>query len=426
MKKIAILGAGFGGLKTALLIHDALRRIGLLAAYEIALIDRNPYHTYTPLLYEAATTSKEFVDLVGLESVVTFSLTEILREKKIVFLEKAIAGLDLEKSSVRFADGGSLTFDHAVLALGSETNYFHIPGLQEHALTLKSFIDAAAIRDTLWNGMKRRTNGLRIVIGGGGSTGVELSGEVRLWLEELEKEFHRSDSSVTIVEGMPSLLAGFAPRIVEKATHRLRKIGVTIMTQELIQKVDDTTVSLKSGKIVPFDVLVWTGGVIPSSLTTSLPLRRGKRGYIDPSERLECLPANDGVRLHGKVYALGDATSFYAPGAERPIPMTAQTVIDQAKIVAHNLVEDIKIAEGRSARGAYHAYIPKAYPYVIPVGGKYAIAKLGPVVLSGIPGWIVKCFVELYYLLWDVLPAGPAMRIWLKGLSIFLRNDRLG
>ena len=425
-KKIVIAGAGFGGLKTALLLHANLKRLGLLEAYEVVLIDRNPYHTYTPLLYEAATTSKEFVDLVGLESVVTFPLSMILQEKKITFLERSISRIDLEKGVISFVNHGDLLFDYAVLALGSETNYFHIPGMAEHALTLKSFRDAVEIRDALWNKMEQHVRGLCVVIGGGGSTGVELAGEVRLWLEELEREFKTSGSSVTIIEGMSTVLAGFAPKIVAKVMNRLRKIGVTLMTQEFIQTVDAAVASLKSGKTVPFDVLIWTGGVKPSSLTDQLPLRRDKRGHIDPSEYLDCLPGTDTTHLHGKVYALGDATSFYVQGAERPIPMTAQTAIGQAKVVAHNLIEDIKVAEGKTAKGSHIPYAAKDYPYVIPVGGKYAVAKIGPVVLSGIFGWIVKCFVELYYLLGDVLPNGHAMRIWLKGLSIFLRNDRLG
>ncbi|MBU6141520.1 FAD-dependent oxidoreductase [Patescibacteria group bacterium] len=426
MKKIIIAGAGFGGLKTALLLHAELLRLGLLEKYEIVLIDRNPYHTYTPLLYEAATTSKEFVDLAGLESVVTFPISMILKGKKITFLERSMSRIDLEKGVISFVNHGDLLFDYAVLALGSETNYFNIPGMAEHALTLKSFRDAVEIRDALWNKMEQHVRGLRVVIGGGGSTGVELAGEVRLWLEELEQEFKTNGSSVTIIEGMPTVLGGFAPKIVAKVMSRLQKIGVTLMTQEFIQTVSATAASLKSGKTVPFDVLIWTGGVKPSSLTDQLPLRRDKRGHIDPSDSMDCPAISDGISLHGRIYALGDATSFYPSGAERPIPMTAQTAIGQAKVVAHNLIEDIEAAEGRRAKGSYVSYTPKEYPYVIPVGGKYAVAKIGPLVLSGIAGWIVKCFVELYYLLGDVLPNGHAMRIWLKGLGIFLRNDRLG
>jgi NADH dehydrogenase len=98
--------------------------------------------------------------------------------------------------------------------------------------------------------------------------------------------------------------------------------------------------------------------------------------------------------------------------------MTARSAISQATVAARNVIADIR---GEPAI----AYRPRNYPYLIPVGGKYAVAKLGPFVVSGFPAWLFKGSVELGYLL-AILPPLHALRIWLKGIRLFTLNDRLG
>ncbi len=100
------------------------------------------------------------------------------------------------------------------------------------------------------------------------------------------------------------------------------------------------------------------------------------------------------------------------------VPMVARAAIIQGTIAAKNIIRDI--------RGQPHLkYAPKNYPYIIPVGGKYAIAKIGPVITCGFFGWILKGLVELNYL-FSIMPNVRALKIWLKGLKIFIQNDRLG
>lgn len=406
---VVILGAGFGGLRAALLLSKAFRRQGLEKNCEITLVDRNNYHTYTPTLYEAATTSKETANHTQIKEIVTFPIEEIIKGTGIRFIKNELRSLDLVNGDVHFMDGAKLKFNYLVLAMGSETNYFGIPGLKENSLTLKTFIDAIKIRDKIFDLAETDQKEIKVVIGGGGSTGVELAGEIREWACDIEKRHLSCQVKVTVVEGSPSILPGFPPRIIKLAEKRLKKLGVEILTNKMIQTVGPAS----------YDVLIWTGGVRASGLMGSLPLKIEKRGRVEVIGEMECLPQTPDLKLFGKIYAIGDAVCFYDPKSGKPIPGVARAALSQANIVAHNIICDLR-------GNKYHKkYRPMDYPYIVPVGGKWAIAKIGPLIIWGFWGWILKGLVELNYL-FSIMPAFRAIRVWLKGLKIFIQNDRLG
>lgn len=404
-----ILGAGFGGLRTALLLSRAFKRRGLEEKCEITLVDRNNYHTYTPTLYEAATTSKETANQIQIKEIVTFPIEEIIKGTGIRFIKNELKNLDLINGDVHFINGEKLKFNYLVLALGSETNYFDIPGLKENSLTLKTFIDAIKIRDKIFDLAESGQKEIRVIIGGGGSTGVELAGEIQQWACDIEEKHPSCRTKVTIAEGSPSILPGFPSRIIKLAEKRLKKLGVEILTNKMIQTVDRLS----------YDILVWTGGVKASGLMGALPLKIEKRGRVEVVGEMECLPQSPDLKLYGKIYALGDAVCFYDPVTEKPIPGVARAALSQASVVAHNIMCDLQ------NRSDHKKYRPMNYPYIIPIGGKWAIAKLGPIIISGLGGWILKGLVELNYL-FSIMPVFRAIRVWLKGLKIFIQNDRLG
>ena len=428
-KEIVVLGAGFGGIKAAFILHKCLKRLSLLDKYEIVLVDKNTYHTYTPTLYEAATTSKDIANQIKLKNIVTFPLKTAFQGREVVLLNKKIKELDLVGGDIHFGDGGKLKFDYLVIALGSETNYFDIAGLEENSLTLKTFMDAIKIRDAIWDKVDAGAKKIKIVIGGGGSTGVELAGEIQSWTCQLDKELKNCKTAVKIIEGQPTILPGFDEKVIKKVTKRLKKIGVEILLGEFIEKVEPNKIYLKSKQLENFDILIWTGGVKASRLTGALPLRKDEKGkQIAVKEKMECLPQTDDLKLYGKIYGIGDAVCCYYAETGKPVPKIAEVAIQQAKIAAHNIIEDIKLSEKIISVPKYKKYRPKIseFPYIIPIGGKYAIAKFGSVVISGFLGWVLKGLVELYYVLLNVFPPYQAIKIWLKGLLIFIKNDRLG
>ncbi len=398
---IVVIGAGFGGLRAAKL---------LAKKYRVTLIDRNPYHTYTPLLYEAATTFKETANYQQIKELVAYSTEDLTEFQSVNFIHSEVKQLDLINGDIHCANGVRLKFDNLVLALGSEVNYFDIPGLKENALTLKTFLDAVKIRDTVLNLLLEKPR-LRVIVGGGGSTGVELAGELKVWLGD--------KLALTIVEAAPTVLAGFPEKVIKKVKQRLGKLNVSIITDEVIQKAEKNRVLLKSGKELEYDALIWTGGIKASHLAANLPVRLEKRGRVEVAGRMECLPQSPDLRLYGKVYAIGDLVCSYDAKTGKPVPAVARVAIDQATIVAYNIDCDIQGNE------RHKEYRPWDYPYIIPVGGKYAIARIGKLVIAGFLGWILKGLVELKYLL-SIFPFWRAVRVWLKGLFVFVQNDKLG
>lgn len=427
-KTILVLGAGFGGLRAALLLDKKIRNNNLREAYRVVLLDKNDYHTYTPTLYEIATTAKDVANLCDLKSVVTFPITEIIENTHIEFIRSEVQHVDARLGEVHLAGGGVINFDYAIFALGAEVNYFGIPGLERNAFTLKTFTDAIRIRERITDEATNPDRGIfRIVIGGGGSTGVELAAEIQMWLCSLGKNTSKVCwATISIIEGTSSVLSNFGPHIVKLAKERIDAIGAVRVTQDKIKNVKEGVIELESGASLPYDMLIWTGGVKANHLMTDVAdqlLHADKRLYTDDTMR--CLIGDPTLKLSSSIYAIGDAACFINQKTQRPVPMVAPAAIGQAAIAAHNLMEEIFLAEGIKPNLSLRRYRPYEYPYIIPIGGKFAIARVGKIVMSGLAGWMLKGLVELRYLVL-VMPKVKAVQVWLKGLKIFVQNNRLG
>ncbi|OGZ53322.1 MAG: hypothetical protein A3B25_03750 [Candidatus Ryanbacteria bacterium RIFCSPLOWO2_01_FULL_48_26] len=423
-KKIAILGAGFGGLRVAKVLAQNIRTLNLLKKYEVLLIDKSDRHTYTPLLYEIATTSKEIATLFDLHSVAAYNTLKLLKNTCIRFIKNEIAHIDPVGGAITLADGEEIKCQYIVLALGSEANYFNIPGLKEYALPFKTFSDAIRIRDTVWDIAMENPGDMRIAIGGGGSTGVELAAEFKNLCGQLEKD-RGCGLKVTLIESSACVLQGLDRRIVEIATKRLEKLGVNVATGEKISMIEKNRVVFADGGKIDFDVFIWTGGVKAPTLLSRMQIQTENQNRAIVGEGMECLPQTPRLKLASQIYGLGDSICFYDPITKRPIPGVARAAISQASVIAWNITQEVRAAENPSYTPKFKTYKPREYPYIIPVGGKFATAKIGPIILGGTFGWILKGLVELSYL-FSIMPSIKALQIWLKGLSIFLRNEKLG
>lgn len=416
-RTIAILGAGFGGLRAAMLLGKAVRR-HKLRDWRIVLVDRNDYHTYAPLLYEVSAAPEEIATYYDLKSIVTFPLAKVLGEYDVERVRDTVSSLDLQNGKVVMAGGNSLDYDYLVIALGSETNYYGIPGLQGAALGLKTFDDAVRIRDAIWLS-SCTLNRLRIVVGGGGSTGVELACELQPWLNRITRA-GSCRTGITMLHAGATVLTGLPQRVVEKIADRLAWLKVKVLTDEKVVAIDDEArmVRLESGMQIPFDVLIWTAGVKPNPILAGLPIRYERGGHLAVASDMSLVPRDEQTRLHGRVYAVGDVVHVEFSSGNQSVPLTARNAISQASVAARNVVAHIL---GKPSI----AYRPRNFPFIIPAGGKYAVAKIGPLVISGFSAWLFKGAVELGYLL-AILPPLQALRVWFRGLKVFILNDRLG
>jgi len=407
-KTILIIGSGFAGLRSAKTLSRRLKRFGFSDRYRILLVDKHAYHTYTPTLYEAATTSEEIADNMGLKDIVTFPVIESLKGSGVEFFRERIEKIDLKEKQVYTDAKMIIHYDFLVLALGAEVNYYDIAGLRENSLSLKEFSDALRIRYEIISAITdEKIHDYKIVIGGAGPTGIELALEMKLWLSNLPC-LRRSGCAVTVtlIQSSERVLPGFSKRVGKRVLKIIQKKNIHLLTSHAITSVDKEKVYLDDGESVDYDVLIWTGGVKPNSLMSNLP------------------EVNSYMQIYDNTaYGVGDGIRFLDE-SKKPAPKMARAAIEQGMVAALNIFEAIKVNEGYSLKEKFKAYKPWRYPYIIPVGGKRAYAVFGPIMISGVFGWLVKGLVELEYII-SILPVYKAIRVWLKGFWIFMRNNKI-
>lgn len=425
-KQILILGAGFGGLRAATCIAKKLRELRLESHWRVALVDRSEHHTFTPLLYEAASISKQTADLSRLHDLATYHIGDLIAGLPITFYKQEVVSMNVATRSAVLGDGQIIKGEYLVLALGSETNYFGIPGLREHSLTLKTFADAIKVRDTIWNLAQDGTSKIHVAVGGAGATGVELAAEIRMWGAQLKTLFPKCRLIVNLIEGQDTILPGFPIKFIAKVRKRLEWLGVHITTGTKITSVDERFISLDANACLQYEVLVWTGGIKASSIASDLPLRKdGNRLQVDSN--MSCLADTQQIpdlQVSSRVYALGDSVCFHDPRTGKLVPWVARAAIMQADVVAHNIVSDICFELGMASSPSHVKFTPRNYPYIVPVGGKYSVAHAGSFVFAGAPAWIFKLLVELYYLL-SLMPPRKAFALWRQSIKVFSQNEQV-
>lgn len=324
-KQILILGGGYGGLLTALTARKYLSAEDAT----ITVVNRYATHQIITELHRLAAGSIA-------EKAVALPLEKLLRGKNVNLVIDTVKEIKPDDKKVTMASGATYSYDALVVSLGSETAFFGIPGLQENSFTLKSVDDANRIRahvEASLDTYKQTKNKAyaTFVVGGGGLTGVELVGEFADKLPELcrSKGIDYADISLYCVEAAPTILAGFPTELVERATASLEKRGVNFVTGVAITEMTKSTVSLKDGRTIETNTLVWTGGVQGNSVVANCGIEVN-RGRATVTETLQSTS-------HKDVFLAGDSAVVIPSEGARPYPPTAQLAWQMGETVGHNL-----------------------------------------------------------------------------------------
>lgn len=416
MKKILILGAGFGGVRCALDLAKSGSK-----DLEIAVVDKNDYHTFQPALYEVASSfyigannpQRQRFEYQKIKHSAAVPLAAVFKGKNIKFIQAEAQNVDVASKKVAFTSGETINFDYLVLALGSETNYFGIPHLSEKSYPLKTVEDALNIKceiDELFYN-KQSDEDIKIVVGGGGVAGSELAAELMGDIRKLSKKHHhlKDKVSLTVIEASPNILGGAAPWIAEIARKRMDGLGVKILAAKKIVDVSDHEVVLEGDEKVPFDILIWTAGIKANSIFSKIfGLEIDKTCKIIVDMSLQAHP-------HTNVFAVGDNTYCLDPESQRAAPAMVQTAIDQGAIAAKNI---LNLIDGKPLEKYKH----KGVKFIIPLGGKFGIADLGKIHIVGFLAWLIKQLTFLKYFA-TILPWYKALRFWLGEQNVFRKND---
>lgn len=373
-KRVLILGAGFGGLTTAMELAK------LDSGLEVTLIDRVNFHLFTPILYQVATGLVE-------PGHIAYAVRSIAREYGFGFREGEVVDVDLDGRRV-VLDSGELSYDALVVALGSTTNYFGNEGLRQHALPLKTLRDAIGIRNRILDQFERaeaeqdlgrKRARLTLVVVGGGATGVELIGSIRTLVGTgLLRDYPAigaSDVRLVLVEGGPSLLGGIDPWLGDRARDHLTRKGVEVMLDTTVTEVTPEGARLQDGTFIASRTVIWAAGVRPTPITADLALEKGRDGRLVVDEYLQ-------VADRPGVYALGDCAWFPVRAQDgKPAPPNAATAVREARVVAHNVAAEL-------GGGARRRYEYRSEGNLVSLGQGDAVVDVRGVRLEGLPAWL--------------------------------------
>lgn len=380
-KHILILGGGYGGLLTALTARKHLSA----AEANITIINRFPTHQIITELHRLAGGTIK-------EQAVALPLQRLLGDKQVNIVVDTVKEIKPNEKQVVTTSGALHTYDALVVALGSETNYFGIPGLEENSFVLKSAADANRIREHVEARLDAyKTSGSKadatIVVGGGGLTGVELVGEFADKLPEVcrSKGIDYNDISIYCVEAGPSILPVFPPVLIERAVESLEKRGVTFLTGVAITEATKNTVSLKNGQTIESNSIIWTGGVKGNPVVGSCGIAED-RGRATVTSTLQSTS-------HPEVFLAGDCAVVFPEGSERPYPPTAQLAWQMGETVGFNLSVQIK-------GGVMDKFTPVFSGTLGSLGRKDGIGTIGGnnTKLKGLPASLMKEASNIRYL----------------------------
>src|SRR5262245_9222187 len=386
--RIVIAGGGFAGLYAGMHFNKRLAR---RAEVEVTLISRENFILFTPMLHEVAAGDLYPGDIVN-------PLRRILRHVK--FFEADVQAVDLNARRVHCTGGAAdheleFEFDHLLLGLGSETNFFNMDSVRDWSVTMKSLGDATMLRNrmvallgeaSLQSDEAARRRLLTFVTAGGGFSGAETTGAVNDFMRETLRYYPQlREELVRVVMVHPGnfILPELGEELGRYAERKLRDRKVEVIKGPRVANYDGVVVTLSDGTSIPAATLIWTAGVKPSPVISSLPCRK-ERGRLLVNEDMS-VPGVSGLWAAGDCAAIPDVKG----GTGKFYPPTAQHALREGVVVAKNIEATIL---GRR---------PKPFRFTMlgqlaSIGHHTGVAMVFGIKFSGFIAW---CFWRSVYLM---------------------------
>jgi NADH dehydrogenase len=390
--RILILGAGFGGVYTALHLQRIFKKD---PGIEITLVDRDNFFLMTPLLFEAGS------GIIEPRHAVTPIRTMLSKAR---FVEADIQSIDLDGKVVHARHSPAdktyqLPYDHLVLAIGGVTNTKLIPG-SEHAFTFKTLADAIFLRNHIIDRFEqadvetdaaRKKRLLTFVIIGAGLVGTELTGELTEFCKNLTRTYHHIESEELefhLIEAGPKIMPEMEQDLANYAVKIFQKRGVKIHTNVRAQKIEHNKVYLPSDKsdeganVLQSHTILLVAGVTPSPNITALSLEKDKKGRVMVEGTMRC-------KQRPEIWSLGDCAHIPDPEG-KPYPSLAQHALREAKVLARNIAKAI-----RTPNEPLEPFVYQTMGMLASLGNYKGVGRVLKVKIRGFPAWWVW---RTYYL----------------------------
>ena len=379
--RILILGGGFAGLATA----RKLERLLAPGEADITLVSRENFSLFTPMLPEIGSGNLET------RHVVTPVRAQLRRTSFVLADVKAI-DLGAKHVTVEHTIMGSmqtLAYDQLVIALGSVTSTFGLPGIAERSIPYKTLEDADRVRNHVIAMLEladattdaaARKRYLTFVFVGGGFTGVEAAGEMADFFHSTRRYYPGiapDEIEVVLVEGGRKLLPDLQDGMGEYSAKALARRGVRVMTDSMVAGADELGLQIKGGETIPTATIVWSAGVKPSPVVSELSIGTGRGGSV-------VVDGDMSVPGHPGVWAIGDCAAVPDPDAPgKMYPATAQHAIREGPVLASNLVAALR-------RKPTATFRYRAMGMMASLGARRGVAGLwGKYLITGFLAWLL-------------------------------------
>ena len=335
MKKILILGGGYGGIGV---LNKIQKKFEDNVDVSIDLVSESNFFLHTPMLPEMATGTIEPRHIAT--PIRKFCRRAQFHQAKVVDISLDSKKVTLQRMSDKTQN--TLQYDYLVLAMGGKTNFFGNANIEKYSFTIKSLDDAIKIRNhiiTMLEEADQEEDSLRqqklmtFVVVGGGFSGVETIGEINDFVRESCEKFYRNilqDNIKVILVASGEKILPEIGNLGEYSKQVLQKAGVTIITNTRLEDISGNEAILDNGKKISTSTVIWAGGNTVDNVIKKLETEHHKSGRVIVDRQLRFVN-------HPEVYALGDCAYAINPRTQQPYPPTAQHAIRQAKTVAKNL-----------------------------------------------------------------------------------------
>jgi NADH:ubiquinone reductase (H+-translocating) len=385
-KKILIVGGGFGGYTVATDLCKMTRHrddVGIL------VIARENFFTFWPM-----------VPGIVSSDIDARNVAQPLRRALILagasFRRATITGIDAERKVAKAEGGIEFPYDQLVISLGGQPNFFGIPGVEEHSMTMRGVEDAERVRNRVIERFEEVSliredvpdSKLTFVVIGGGATGVEVASEIHsLVHENLAPDYPNIDPyrvRIYLIEALPNILPELDPALRRAARTRLVNERIEVLTNAMAEEITENCVKLKGGREIPTENVIWTAGNRPNQTVQELGLPYDERTGIKVDLTLR-------VEGHDDIWAVGDCAAIQDVRQEdgKIVPPTAQAAIQEGHVAARNVLKTL------DGEGGLEEFEYKPIGQLVELGSDFAVNEVMGVRFSGV---IAAVFWRLAYL----------------------------